>query len=487
MPSPAAGVLTEILVAEGDTVAVGARSRSSATVATPPASPAPATPPRLSAPARPSPRRRPSRDSAPPPVADCGARDASGRLGDLPRRPQDPRRRRPRRSAGRRHRAGRHGDAARRRAGRAAAPCGRRGRPAEQGAAGGWPSTCPRRSRPSPQAFVAIEADATALARLASPRRHDASTASPSSPTTVVAVAVGPRPRRVRAAQRDDSTDEGLVVHHGVNLGVVLASTTACSSRSIHAAGGLTLRALARRVADLKERTATRQLTTDDLLGATFTIAGAPTEHVLFSVPILIQPQVAIVSVGAPRRALGRRRRTAASRARDRVVLGCSFDHRVVEATYVARFLERVGGAPRRARRGHRSADASASGCSAASPTARRSTCSARCSAPTTTTCSCSSTRRSTPRACGPTRRTSSSRATSSAHRSSRSIAAATSPSTAPARSSATRSSRRRPPRRGSRARGAARGRGHRGGHRRARRRRRRRRSGASKGIPACG
>jgi pyruvate/2-oxoglutarate dehydrogenase complex dihydrolipoamide acyltransferase (E2) component len=107
-----------------------------------------------------------------------------------------------------------------------------------------------------------------------------------------------------------------------------------------HAAAGLTLRALARRVADVRARTTTRQLTTDDLMGATFTIAGAPTNHVLFSVPVLIQPQVAIVSVGAPRREVVAV--ADSTQVADRVVLGCAFDHRAVEATYVARFLDRV-------------------------------------------------------------------------------------------------------------------------------------------------
>ncbi len=133
-------------------------------------------------------------------------------------------------------------------------------------------------------------------------------------------------------------------MHHSVNLGVVLAVDDGMLVPVIHAAGGLTLRALARRLADLRERTATRQLTTDDLLGATFTVTGAPTDHVLFTVPILIQPQVAILSVGAPRRVLEEHPSAPGGvRARSRVVLGCAFDHRVVEATYVARFLERVG------------------------------------------------------------------------------------------------------------------------------------------------
>jgi 2-oxoglutarate dehydrogenase E2 component (dihydrolipoamide succinyltransferase) len=165
----------------------------------------------------------------------------------------------------------------------------------------------------------------------------------PIEPSTVVAVAV------VRALGEFELlnaslTVEGLVVHPGVNLGVVLGLDGGMLVPVIHAASGLTLRALAKRVTDLAERTRTRQLTTDDLLDATFTIAGAPSEHALFSVPILIQPQVAIVSVGG----LQRRAEVVLTPAGetiafcDRVVIGCSFDHRVVDATYVARFLDRV-------------------------------------------------------------------------------------------------------------------------------------------------
>jgi len=51
----------------------------------------------------------------------------------------------------------------------------------------------------------------------------------------------------------------------------------------VHAAAGLTLRALARRVNELDERVASRQLMADDLMGGTFTIAGAPTEHTLWA------------------------------------------------------------------------------------------------------------------------------------------------------------------------------------------------------------
>lgn len=194
----------------------------------------------------------------------------------------------------------------------------------------------------SPQAFVAVEADASAITRLTA-----------LGGTTLDGVAVEPWAVAALAIVRAlgefellnaTTSSDGVVMHHSVNLGVVLAIEDGMLVPVIHAAGGLTLRALARRIADLKERTATRQLTTDDLMDATISVAGAPTEHLVFSVPILVQPQVAIVSVGSPRRVVEEDPSIpGAVRTVDRLVLGCSFDHRVVEPTYVARFLERAG------------------------------------------------------------------------------------------------------------------------------------------------
>ena len=137
---------------------------------------------------------------------------------------------------------------------------------------------------------------------------------------------------------------ENLVVHRSVNIGFVRAAVNGMLVPVVHAAAGLTVRSLARRVADLEERVASRQLTADDLMGGTFTMVGPLSEHSLASVPLLIQPQVAVLSMGAVRRepvvvidggtpslAVGRR-----------LVLGLSFDHRVCEPYAAARYLERV-------------------------------------------------------------------------------------------------------------------------------------------------
>jgi 2-oxoglutarate dehydrogenase E2 component (dihydrolipoamide succinyltransferase) len=139
--------------------------------------------------------------------------------------------------------------------------------------------------------------------------------------------------------------NEELVVHRTVNLGVVRAVTDeGMLVPVVHAAAGLTLRALARRVRDLDDRLASRQLTADDLMGGTFTVIGAPSAHTLWTEPIIIQPEVAILSMGAVRLAPVVRSTKGVSTidAGRRVVLGLAFDHRVCEPVAAASYLERV-------------------------------------------------------------------------------------------------------------------------------------------------
>jgi pyruvate/2-oxoglutarate dehydrogenase complex dihydrolipoamide acyltransferase (E2) component len=90
---------------------------------------------------------------------------------------------------------------------------------------------------------------------------------------------------------------------------------------------------------------ASRQLTTDDLLGGTFTVQGAPSAHTLWTTPIIIQPEVAILSAGAARRVpiVNSSTNPPTIDVGWRLVLGLSFDHRVCEPVSAARYLERVG------------------------------------------------------------------------------------------------------------------------------------------------
>jgi 2-oxoglutarate dehydrogenase E2 component (dihydrolipoamide succinyltransferase) len=198
-------------------------------------------------------------------------------------------------------------------------------------------------SQGTPHGFVAIEVGGTIFGELEAIGRvtRDGVTISDEMVVSLAAVRALGEFEFLNATFMDDE----LVIHRTVNLGVVRAvADDGMLVPVVHAAAGLTLRALARRISDLDDRLASRQLTADDLMGGTFTIIGAPSEHTLWSEPIIIQPEVAILSMGAVRRVPVVRSSKGVSTLEvgQRVVLGLAFDHRVCEPVGAASYLERV-------------------------------------------------------------------------------------------------------------------------------------------------
>jgi len=196
----------------------------------------------------------------------------------------------------------------------------------------------------TPHGFVAIEVDGAVFAKLDALGRSTRDGVAVSDEMLVSLAAV--RALAEFEFLNATFTGEELVVHRTVNLGLVRSiADDGMLVPVVHAAAGLTLRALARRVNELDERVASRQLTTDDLMGGTFTVIGAPSANSLWSEPIIIQPQVAVLSVGAVREVpvVITTDGVAAVGIGRRVVLGLSFDHRVSEPVGAAEYLERVG------------------------------------------------------------------------------------------------------------------------------------------------
>jgi pyruvate dehydrogenase E2 component (dihydrolipoyllysine-residue acetyltransferase) len=196
----------------------------------------------------------------------------------------------------------------------------------------------------TPHGFVAIEADGAVFAKLDALGRstRDGVTVSDEMLVSLAAVRALAEFEYLNATY----TGEDLVVHRTVNLGLVRSvADDGMLVPVVHAAAGLTLRALARRVNELDDRVASRQLTTDDLMGGTFTVLGAPSAHTLWSEPIIIQPQVAVLSVGAVREVpvVVARGGASAIEIGRRVILGLSFDHRICEPVGAVEYLERVG------------------------------------------------------------------------------------------------------------------------------------------------
>jgi pyruvate dehydrogenase E2 component (dihydrolipoamide acetyltransferase) len=341
MPSPAAGVLTQILAEEGDTVETGSR----VAVIEEPRTATPSVPSETSAPIDDEPRPQPVAavlPSSPPPVVTKGDDTSNGIVvSPVVRRILADGGVEPSTLQG----SGPGGSITRRDAEKAvldgpteelvvALSNGRR-RMGQHMAVS---------AQVTPHGFVAIEADGAVFAKLDALGR---STRDGVAITDEMLVSLA----AVRALAEFEFlnatfTGEELVVHRTVSLGLVRSvAEDGMLVPVVHAAAGLTLRALARRVSELDERVASRHLTTDDLMGGTFTVLGAPSAHTLWSEPIIIQPQVAVLSVGAVREVpvvvtegdvvtLGVGRR---------LVLGLTFDHRICEPLVAASYLERVG------------------------------------------------------------------------------------------------------------------------------------------------
>ncbi|RCV54358.1 2-oxoglutarate dehydrogenase, E2 component, dihydrolipoamide succinyltransferase [Marinitenerispora sediminis] len=90
------------------------------------------------------------------------------------------------------------------------------------------------------------------------------------------------------------------VTYHSIeNLGIAVDTERGLLAPVIKDAGDLNLGGLARKVADLSERAHTGGLNPDELSGGTFTLTDTGSAGALFETPIINQPQVAILGTGA--------------------------------------------------------------------------------------------------------------------------------------------------------------------------------------------
>ncbi len=113
----------------------------------------------------------------------------------------------------------------------------------------------------------------------------------------------------------------------------------------IRDAGDLNIGGLARKISDLAERTRTNKLSPDELSGGTFTITNTGSRGALFDTPIINQPQVAILGTGAVvKRPVVTTDDTGADviSIRQMVYLALTYDHRLVDGADAARFLSAI-------------------------------------------------------------------------------------------------------------------------------------------------
>src|SRR3954449_1399091 len=140
--------------------------------------------------------------------------------------------------------------------------------------------------------------------------------------------------------------EAGTVTYHETeNLVVAVDTDRGLLVTVIQNAGDLSLGGIARKIADLAERTRLNKVTPDELGGGTFTLTNTGSRGALFDPPIINQPQVAILGTGSVVKRpvvvqdpdLGE-----VIAVRSMVYLALTYDHRIVDGADAARFLGTV-------------------------------------------------------------------------------------------------------------------------------------------------
>ncbi len=136
-----------------------------------------------------------------------------------------------------------------------------------------------------------------------------------------------------------------IVYHRHLNIGVAVALPHGLIVPVVKHAEELSLIGLQRAVTDLAGRARHKQLKPEDVQGSTFSVTNPGPYGGLYGLPIINQPNVAILSTGGIQRRpvvvadeMGRE----AIGIRDMVYLALSFDHRVVDGATADQFMAAV-------------------------------------------------------------------------------------------------------------------------------------------------
>jgi pyruvate dehydrogenase E2 component (dihydrolipoamide acetyltransferase) len=128
----------------------------------------------------------------------------------------------------------------------------------------------------------------------------------------------------------------------GEHLGIAVDTERGLIVPTIKDAGDLSIAGIARKIADVAERTRTNKISPDELSGATFSITNLGSNGALFDTPIINQPQVAILGIGAvvkrPVVVTDAHGNDSIS-VRSMAYLSLTYDHRIIDGADAGRFL----------------------------------------------------------------------------------------------------------------------------------------------------
>ncbi|GAA2099510.1 hypothetical protein GCM10009780_48510 [Actinomadura alba] len=197
----------------------------------------------------------------------------------------------------------------------------------------------------SAQLTSVVEVDVTKIARLRDRTKADFASREGVKLTympffalaTIEALKAHPKLNAVLDAEKNEVT-----YYDAEHLGFAVDTERGLLAATIRDAGELNLVGIARKIADLAERTRAGNVSPDELTGGTFTLTNTGSRGALFDTPIIFQPQVAILGTGAVVKRpaviddpdLGE-----VIAVRSMLYLALTYDHRLVDGADAARFL----------------------------------------------------------------------------------------------------------------------------------------------------
>jgi 2-oxoglutarate dehydrogenase E2 component (dihydrolipoamide succinyltransferase) len=355
LPSPAAGVIEKILVAEGETVGVGtalARIAEGAEASPRPSQAAPKPEP------EPEPAQAPARQARPTPVAARMAREVEVDVSRLPG--SGPGGRVSKRDVAEAARApSASPPAARPEPARVAGPATPPARPPYaryelQPGDRVIPMTPLRRivaehmvysKHVSPHVGTVAEVDVSGVARVREAHKrqfHETHGFSLTYLPFVVHAAV----RALREFPRLNASvvDESIVEKQAIHIGIATETEKGLVVPVVRHADRLSLSGVAAVVEDLSTRARSKKLSPDELRGGTFTISNPGRRGNLYGFAIINQPQVGILRMGeiVKRPVVRTVEGEDAILVRPMMHLALSYDHRAVDGAPANGFLYRV-------------------------------------------------------------------------------------------------------------------------------------------------
>jgi len=131
---------------------------------------------------------------------------------------------------------------------------------------------------------------------------------------------------------------ENIVYKRDINLGIAVALDSGLIVPVIRNADEKNLLGLSRAIQDLAQRARTKQLKPEEVQGGTFTITNPGIFGAVFGLPIISQPQVAILGVGSVDKRVVVVDDMIAVRPMCYLTLG--YDHRLIDGADAGRFLQ---------------------------------------------------------------------------------------------------------------------------------------------------